>query len=57
MEIAVRIRHYVDGYERLVGPSDYASWCRTEQRIGKPMFQVVGILIGKQYINLKGKIL
>ena len=30
MNIAVRIRHYADGYERLVGPSDYACWRRTE---------------------------
>ena len=56
MDLAVRIRHYADGYERLVGLSDYACWCRTEQRIGKPIFQVIGILIDKQYINLEDKI-
>mgnify|MGYP003306720633 CR=1 FL=1 len=56
MNIAIRIRHYADGYERLVGPSDYACWRRTEQRIGKPIFQVIGILIGKQYINLEDKV-
>ena len=26
MDLAVRIRHYADGYERLVGLSDYACW-------------------------------
>ena len=57
MNIAVRIKHYVDGYERLVGPSEYACWCRTEQRIGRPIFQVIGILVNNQYINLKGKVL
>ena len=56
MNIAVRIRHYADGYERLVGLSDYACWCRTEQRVGKPVFQVIGILVDKQYINLEGKV-
>ena len=56
MNIAVRIRHYADGYERLVGLSDYARWCRTEQRVGKPVFQVIGILVDKQYINLEGKV-
>lgn len=57
MNIAVRIKHYVDGYERLVSPSDYTYWCKTEKRIGKPIFQVIGILIGNQYINLEGKVI
>ena len=57
MKIAVRIKHYVDGYERLVGPSDFICWCRTEQKIGKPIFKVIGILVGNQYINLKGKVI
>ena len=34
MNIAVRIRHYVDEYERLVSLSDYTYWCKTEKRIG-----------------------
>lgn len=55
MNVAVRIKHYVDGYERLVSPSDYTYWCRVEQRIGRPIFQVIGILVGNQYINLKGR--
>ena len=57
MKIAVRIKHCVDGYERLVGPSDFICWCRTEQKIGRPIFKVIGILVGNQYINLKGKVI
>ena len=57
MNVAVRIKHYVDGYERLVGPSDYNIWCETERRMGRPIFQVIGILIGNQYINLEGKVI
>lgn len=53
MNYAIRIKHYVDGYERIVSPSEYDSWRRTEQRMGKPIFQVIGFIIGKQYIDVK----
>lgn len=53
MELAIRIKHYIDGYERLVSPFDYDLWCKTEQRIGKPIFKVIGIIINNQYISLE----
>lgn len=53
MNYAIRIKHYVDGYERLISKSDYILWRKTEQRIGRPIFQVIGFLIDNQYISIK----
>lgn len=53
MTYAIRIKHYVDGYERIVSRSDYELWRKTEQRIGKPIFQVMGFIVGKKYIDIK----
>lgn len=53
MNFSIRIKHYVDGYERIVTPSEYNSWRRTEQRMDRPVFQVIGFVIGNQYIDIK----
>ena len=53
MNCAIRIKHYVSGYERIVGLSDYNSWRRVEKRIGRPVFQVMGIIFDRQYIDIK----
>lgn len=53
MDLAIRIKHYIDGYERLIGPSDYDLWCKTEQKIGKPIFKVIGIIVNNKYISLE----
>lgn len=53
MIFAIRIKHYVDGYERIVTLSDYELWRRTEKRMGKPIFQVIGFIIGEKYVDIK----
>ena len=53
MTCAIRIKHYIDGYERLVPPSDYELWRKTEKRMGEPIFQVLGILTDREYIDIK----
>lgn len=52
-EIKVRIKHYVDSYEELVDLHNLALWSQTEQTTNKPIFQVIGVLIGEKYINLQ----
>ena len=52
-EIKVRIKHYVDSYEELVDLYNLALWSKTEQATNKPIFQVIGVLIGEKYINLQ----
>ena len=52
-DVKVRIKHYVDGYEELIDLHNLALWNQTEQTSNKPIFQVIGVLIGETYINLK----
>ena len=56
-KIKVRIKHYVDGYEELVDLQHLALWSKTEQTTNKPIFQVIGVLIGETYINLQEMII
>ena len=53
MNFLIRIKHYVDGYERIVTPSEYASWRKTEQQLGRPIFQIMGFIVGEKYIDIK----
>jgi hypothetical protein len=55
-DIKVRIKHYVDGYEELVDLHNLALWSQTEQTTNKPIFQVIGVLIGEKYISLQEKL-
>lgn len=53
MDYAIRIKHYIDGYERIVTPSEYNEWRMVEQESGKPIFQVMGFIVGEKYIDIK----
>ena len=53
MKYAIRIKHYIDGYERIIPPSDYDMWCRVEQELGRPVFEVIGFIVNNQYINVR----
>jgi hypothetical protein len=53
MDYTIRIKHCIDGYERVVTPSEYNEWRMVEQKSDKPIFQVMGFIVGEKYIDIK----
>ena len=50
--VKVRIKHHVDGYEEVVDLQSLALWCQTERKISKPIFHVIGVIVGETYVPL-----